>query len=114
MMKDGSMPPWAAPWMNPNLSKADRDALLKSTHLGPMAGPWASGIKKDQKEFWNLGKSNEKDYWNMGVQGGDSQVQESKVQQDGTELEELNPQMQASTEVVPQEPEDVQVNTNQE
>merc|ERR1711957_914361 len=56
-----------APWMNPNLPKEERDAMLKSTHMGPMAGPWASGIKKEQKDYWNLGKSNEKDHWNMGA-----------------------------------------------
>merc|ERR1712151_183012 len=99
--------------MNPNLSKEERDAMLKSTHMGPMAGPWASGIKKDQKDFWNLGRANEKEFWNIGPQGGDSQVQESQVQNqaEGQELENLNTPLQESA---PQEPEDVEVDMNQE
>jgi len=101
-----------APWMNPNLPKEERDAMLKSTHMGPMAGPWASGIKKEQKDYWNLGKSNEKDHWNMGTEGNESKVQESQVVTEGQELACLNPEMQAS--VVPVEPEDVEVNMNTE
>jgi len=101
-----------APWMNPNLPKEERDAMLKSTHMGPMAGPWASGIKKEQKDYWNLGKSNEKDHWNMGTEGNESKIQESQVVTEGQELACLNPEMQAS--VVPVEPEEVEVNVNTE
>merc|ERR1711935_843365 len=48
----------------------------------------------------------------LGPEGGESKVQDSQVATEGQELADLNPEMQAS--VVPNEPEDVQVNTHTE